>query len=89
MISDLRLSNISILNEPLGAWFIGRCLGLDHIYMSRSCLVQVMCFATMLCHNMNSLNAPNSAPRHEYFGFKWVSSMITCVRDPFFIKKKK
>ena len=88
MISDLRLSNISILNEPLGAGFIGRSLGLDHTYMSRSCLVQVMCFATMLCHDVNSPNAPNGAPRHEYCGFKWVGSMITCVKDPFFIKKK-
>ena len=76
---------------PPGAWCVSWSFGLDYMYVFKSCLIWVVCFAKqILCHNVDSLNAPRDAPRHEYCKFKWARTMITCV-SPFFcsLKKKK
>ena len=48
--------HISIVNPR--AWCVGRSPKLGQTCRSRSCLVRVVCFAKILCHDMNSLNAP-------------------------------
>ena len=73
---------------PLGKWCVGRSPGLNYIYVSKSCLVRIVRFVKkMLYYDMDSFNASNGAPHLEYYEFKWVGSMITCVK--LFIKKKK
>ena len=48
----------------------GRSLRLYQTCMYRSCLVRVVQFVKMFCYNVNSPDAPKSAPCHEYYGFK-------------------
>ena len=60
--------HISIVNPR--AWCVGRSPKLGQTCGSRSCLVRVVCFAKILCHDMNSLNAPRSAPCYVFHEFK-------------------
>ena len=55
------------VNLVARAWCVGRSLGLGHNCGFRSCLVRVVCFIKMLCHNMDSPNGPRGAPHHEFF----------------------
>ena len=63
----------------LGAWCVGKSPELDQTYMSKSCLIRVVRFTKIQCHDLNRLNAPKSVPRHDYCGFKWVRSIITSM----------
>ena len=46
------------------AWYNSKSL--DHAYVSKSYLVQVVRFLKMLCHDVNSFNVLNSGSRHEF-----------------------
>ena len=59
-----------------------------HTCRFRSCLVRIVHFAKMLCHDMNGPNILEDAPHHEFYRFKWVGSMITCVRPFSFFGKE-
>ena len=59
-----------------------------HTCRFRSCLVRIVHLAKMLCHDMNGPNILEDAPRHEFYRFKWVGSMITCVRPFSFFGKE-
>ena len=47
-----------MISSLLGDWCIDRSLELDHIYISRNCIIRVMCFTKILCHDLDSPNAP-------------------------------
>ena len=73
----------------LRVWYIVRSTGLGHTYRFRSCLVWIMRFAKILCHDVDSLNTDGVPQTMSFAGSSRLHQWShTC--DPFvFIKQKK
>ena len=74
--------------HPLGAWCIGRSLGLDYTWGSRSCLIRVVHFTKMLCHDMDSSNTPGVSHAMSTASSSGLTQWSLAL-NPFFCSSKK